>query len=181
MSAGQVRDVGKKQFNAEMAGVRCRFPRLPPEARWHTIKAKAKSPEIGKVINEAMGAIEGQNFPIPTGLHLSAQGCPVSGTTLGKVIQYFPQPQRGCINRSRARGCNPFRVVEFSGRFPRVAPRQSGSDQPRAERHSPVGAKQCRADLHPDLKADFVPVRKDLANSRFNMRGCQINDWRDVL
>jgi len=36
---------------------------LPPEARWHTIKAKAKSPEIGKVIDDAMGAIERE---IPT-------------------------------------------------------------------------------------------------------------------
>jgi len=34
---------------------------LPPEARWHTIKAKAKSPEIGKVIDDAMGAIEREN------------------------------------------------------------------------------------------------------------------------
>jgi type I restriction enzyme M protein len=34
---------------------------LPPEARWHTIKAKAKSPEIGKVIDEAMIAIEREN------------------------------------------------------------------------------------------------------------------------
>lgn len=34
---------------------------LPPEARWHTINAKAKSPEIGKVIDEAMGAIEREN------------------------------------------------------------------------------------------------------------------------
>jgi type I restriction enzyme M protein len=34
---------------------------LPPEARWHKIKAKAKSPEIGKVIDEAMGAIEREN------------------------------------------------------------------------------------------------------------------------
>ena len=34
---------------------------LPPEARWHTIKAKAKSPEIGKVIDDAMGAIECEN------------------------------------------------------------------------------------------------------------------------
>jgi hypothetical protein len=32
---------------------------LPPEARWHTIKAK--SPEIGKVIDDAMGAIEREN------------------------------------------------------------------------------------------------------------------------
>jgi type I restriction enzyme M protein len=34
---------------------------LPPEARWHSIKAKAKSPEIGKVIDDAMGAIEREN------------------------------------------------------------------------------------------------------------------------
>jgi hypothetical protein len=34
---------------------------LPPEARWHTIKAKARSPEIGKVIDDAMGAIEREN------------------------------------------------------------------------------------------------------------------------
>ena len=37
---------------------------LPPEARWHTIKAKAKSPEIGKVIDDAMGAIERENVTL---------------------------------------------------------------------------------------------------------------------
>jgi type I restriction enzyme M protein len=37
---------------------------LPPEARWHTIKAKAKSPEIGKVIDDAMGAIERENLTL---------------------------------------------------------------------------------------------------------------------
>jgi type I restriction enzyme M protein len=34
---------------------------LPPEARWHKIKSKAKSPEIGKIIDDAMGAIEREN------------------------------------------------------------------------------------------------------------------------
>lgn len=34
---------------------------LPPEARWHTINAKAMSPEIGKDIDDAMGAIEREN------------------------------------------------------------------------------------------------------------------------
>ena len=34
---------------------------LPPEARWHTINARAKSPEIGKVIDDAMVAIEREN------------------------------------------------------------------------------------------------------------------------
>jgi type I restriction-modification system DNA methylase subunit len=37
----------------------------------------------------------------------------------------------------------------------------------------PRNADSFRADLHPDLKADFVPVRKDLANPPFNM-----SDWR---
>src|SRR5437763_15628444 len=34
---------------------------LPPEARWQTINAKAKSPSIGKVIDDAMGAIDREN------------------------------------------------------------------------------------------------------------------------
>jgi type I restriction enzyme M protein len=34
---------------------------LPPEARWHHLKAKAKSPDIGKLIDDAMGAIEREN------------------------------------------------------------------------------------------------------------------------
>jgi type I restriction enzyme M protein len=233
---------------------------LPPEARWHTIKAKAKSPEIGKVIDDAMGAIERENptlkgvlprdyarpsldkvrlgglvdiisnigfnesaakskdvlgrvyeyflgkfasaegkgggefytpqcvvqvlvamlepykgrvfenFPIPTGLHPSAQGCRVGEATLGNVVHYFPQPQRGCINRSGDGGFNPFRVDEISERIPRVA----RSSQPWAECCYPVGVKESRtpadsfrADLHPDLKADFI-----LANPPFNM-----SDW----
>src|SRR5947207_742295 len=36
----------------------------------------------------------------------------------------------------------------------------------------PGNADTFRADLHPDLKADLVPVRKDLANPPFNM-----SDW----
>src|SRR5437870_1499145 len=36
----------------------------------------------------------------------------------------------------------------------------------------PRNADSFRQDLHPDLKADFVPVRKDLANPPFNM-----SDW----
>jgi len=36
----------------------------------------------------------------------------------------------------------------------------------------PRNADSFRQDLHPDLKADLVPVRKDLANPPFNM-----SDW----
>ena len=76
-------------------------------------------------------------FPIPTGLRPKAQGCRVREATLGNTPHYFPQPQRGCINRSHAVGCNPFRVVGFSTRFPRVA----RASQPWAERHNPFGVK----------------------------------------
>ena len=37
---------------------------------------------------------------------------------------------------------------------------------------TPHNADSFRADLHPGLKADFVPIRKDLANPPFNM-----SDW----
>jgi type I restriction enzyme M protein len=36
----------------------------------------------------------------------------------------------------------------------------------------PRNPESFRADLHPDLKVEFVPVRKDLANPPLNMR-----DW----
>ena len=41
--------------------MRCRGSPVPPAARWHTINAKAKSLEIGKVMDDAMGAIEREN------------------------------------------------------------------------------------------------------------------------
>ena len=80
------------------------------------------------------------SFPIPTGLCPSAQGCPVSGATLGNVAQHFSQPQRGCVNRGCADGFNPVGVVFLSDRSPRVA----RASQPWAERHSPVGADKSR-------------------------------------
>jgi hypothetical protein len=79
-------------------------------------------------------------FPIPTGLHPSAQGCRVREATLGNAFHYFPQPQRGCINHACAGGCNPFRVVKFAGRFPRVA----RASQPWAKCLYPVGVKESR-------------------------------------
>lgn len=56
---------------------------------------------------------------------------------------YFLQPQRDSVNRGLARGFNPFRVVEFSERFPRVASREAG--QPWAECCYPVGVEESRS------------------------------------
>ncbi len=85
-------------------------------------------------------------FPIPTGLRHSAQGCRVREATLGNVVHHFPQPQRGCINGECDDGFNPFRVVKFSERFPRVA----RSSQPWAKCHYPVGVNESRpvSNLH---------------------------------
>src|ERR1019366_1599508 len=86
---------------------------LPPEARWHTIKAKAKSPEIGKVIDDAMGAIERESDVaqasspagsggVPAASRNTVRGRPANpqpGTTalhskdvLGRVYEYFLAP-----------------------------------------------------------------------------------------
>ena len=86
-------------------------------------------------------------FPIPTGLHPSAQGCRVREATLGNVVYYFSQPQRGCVNRACTGGFNPFRVVEFSERFP--------------ECRYPVGVNQCRADS-PDESRTLAALRDAL-------------------
>jgi hypothetical protein len=90
-------------------------------------------------------------------LHPSAQGCRVREATLGNVFHYFPQPQRGCINRSRADGFNPFRVVEFSERFPRVA----RASQPWAECRYPVGVNKRRA-VSPDESRTLAALRDAL-------------------
>jgi hypothetical protein len=86
-------------------------------------------------------------FPIPTGWYHSAQGCRVREATLGNVVHYFSQPQRGCINRVCAGGGNPFRVVKFPGCFPRVARSEPDgpTSQPWAECRYPAGVNQCHA------------------------------------
>ncbi|MBA4150788.1 MAG: SAM-dependent DNA methyltransferase [Verrucomicrobia bacterium] len=97
---------------------------LPPEARWHTIKAKAKSPKIGKVIDDAMGAIERAVY--------------------GQESNY--------TTWKLARMNLAIRGIDAN-----LGPRNADS---------------FRQDLHPNLKAEFVPVRKDPSNQPFNM-----SDW----
>jgi hypothetical protein len=76
-------------------------------------------------------------LPIPTGLRHSAQGCRVGEATLGHLVDYFPQPQRGCIT-VRARGFNPVGVgFPFPG-----SPRVARVSQPWAGCRSPVGANE---------------------------------------
>ena len=72
--------------------------------------------------------------PIPTGLRPKAQGCEARAI-LGVLSQHFFQPQRGCGMASCADGHNPFRVVKFLGRFPRVA----RASQPWAGSRYPFG------------------------------------------
>ena len=91
----------------------------------------------------APGRIEGHgkrgkaltaDFPIPTGLHHSAQGCARRATPLlGHSSTIFPQPQRGCIVPG---GCNPVGVEDNLSGVPRVASR---TRQPWANCCYPVG------------------------------------------
>ena len=76
-------------------------------------------------------------LPIPTGLRHSAQGCRVGEATLGHLVDYFPQPQRGCIT-VRARGFNPVGVGFLFSSSPKVA----RASQPWAGCRSPVGANE---------------------------------------
>ena len=76
-------------------------------------------------------------LPIPTGLRHSAQGCRVGEAALGHLVDYFPQPQRGCIT-VRAHGFNPVGVgFPFPG-----SPRVARASQPWAGCRSPVGANE---------------------------------------
>ncbi len=250
---------------------------LPPEARWHTIKAKAKSPEIGKVIDDAMGAIERENptlkgvLPrdyarpsLDTATRGSAhrncvshwrdfrgaedhvrlgglvdiisnigfnESAAKSKDVLGDVYMYFlgkfasaegkgggefytPQcvvqvlvamlePYKGRVfetlqsanmNCSNHRMKHVFSLSASNGERAGVRCRNFGMNRrkrwPCASTTTwklarmnlairgidanlgPRNAASFRADLHPDLKADLVPVRKDLANPPFNM-----SDW----
>ena len=70
----------------------------------------------------------------------TVRGPVVEARALGKTSHYLPQPQRGCSLFLGSDGCNPVGVVEYYGRYPRVA----RSSQPWAESHSPVGANKGR-------------------------------------
>jgi hypothetical protein len=86
-------------------------------------------------------------FPIPTGLHPSAESClppEVLSTkegeaTLGHAPQRYLQPQRGCITVAPTDRCNPVGVDDILPRSPRVASR---TRQPWAGGRYPVGVNQ---------------------------------------
>ena len=82
-------------------GVVINWRRLPRVARASQPWAGGRSPVgAGKKACAVMGWFKPRVgvalFPIPKGLRPPAQGCPVGGTTLGTMVRYIPQPQRGC-------------------------------------------------------------------------------------
>jgi type I restriction enzyme M protein len=93
----------------ERAGVRCRIPQLPPEARWHTIKAKAKSPEIGKVIDDAMGAIERESDVAQASSPAGSGGVPAASRNTGRGRPANPQPGTAALHFKDVLG----RVYEY--------------------------------------------------------------------
>ena len=112
--AAENRDFSLSASNGERAGVRCRIPQLPPEARWHTIKAKAKSPEIGKVIDDAMGAIERESDVAQASSPAGSGGVPAASRNTGRGRPANPQPGTAALHSKDVLG----RVYEyFLGKF----------------------------------------------------------------
>src|SRR5208283_5242604 len=61
---------------------------VPPEARWGKLQAAAKSPEIGKVIDNAMDAIEKENRTLKGVLPKDFARPALDKTRLGELIAY---------------------------------------------------------------------------------------------
>lgn len=62
---------------------------VPTEARWENIKNSAMSPEIGKLVDEAMSAIENQNKPLKGVLPKNYARPELEKRRLGEVINLF--------------------------------------------------------------------------------------------
>jgi type I restriction enzyme M protein len=107
--AAENRDYSLSASIGERAGVRCRCPQLPPEARWHTIKAKAKSPEIGKVIDDAMGAIERESDVAQASSPAGSGGVPAASRNTGRGRPANPQPGTAALHSKDVLG----RVYEY--------------------------------------------------------------------
>jgi type I restriction enzyme M protein len=71
---------------------------LPPEVRWHTIKAKAKSPEIGKVIDDAMGAIEREIDVAQASSPAGSGGVPAASRNTRRGRPANPQPGTAALH-----------------------------------------------------------------------------------
>jgi type I restriction enzyme M protein len=98
---------------------------LPPEARWHTIKAKAKSPQIGKVIDDAMGAIERENPSLKGVLPRDYARPSLDKVRLGGLVDIIsnigfgsrhPLPSDGRGAGGEGRSKTPFRSLDVLGR-----------------------------------------------------------------
>ena len=59
---------------------------VPAEARWHYIRGKARSPEIGKFIDEAMGLIERENVSLKGVLPRDYARPSLDKTKLGELV-----------------------------------------------------------------------------------------------
>ena len=143
---------------------------LPPEARWHTIKAKAKSPEIGKVIDDAMGAIERESDVAQASSPAGSGGVPAARSNAVRGRPANPQPGTAALRldilglvsedkkfasaegtlRSANTSCNNRRMnCDFSLSA-------SNGERVGVRCRFPRNADSFRADLHPDLQADFI-------------------------
>lgn len=74
---------------------------VPEEARWSTISSAAHTPEIGKVIDGAMGAIEAENKVLKGVLPMNYANPDLDKQVLGDVVDIFTNMDMGDAEQSQ--------------------------------------------------------------------------------
>ncbi len=98
---------------------------VPPEARWETLQNNAKQPNIGKIVDDAMDAIERENPSLKGVLPKNYNRPGLSAVTLGQLIDLFANLDLGGEG-ARARDTLG-RVYEyFLGQFASAEGRKGG-------------------------------------------------------
>jgi type I restriction-modification system DNA methylase subunit len=134
---------------------------VPKSARWASLQAKAKQPDIGKLIDDAMVAIEKDNPRLKGVLPKDYARPAIDQQRLGELIDLLASIGLGSAEH---RGKDMLgRVYEYTRRLAIMNLAIRGIEADIGQEP----ADTFRRDLHKDLKADFI-----IANPPFN-----ISDW----
>ena len=95
---------------------------VPPEARWAELQAAAKSPEIGKVIDNAMDAIEKENRTLKGVLPKDFARPALDKTRLGELIDLIGTIELVTRDDAEAAGPRIAAPRTSSARFTHVLP-----------------------------------------------------------
>ena len=74
---------------------------VPQEARWNTVSAAAHTPEVGKIIDNAMRAIEAENKVLKGVLPMNYANPDLDKQVLGDVVDIFTNMDMGDVEQSQ--------------------------------------------------------------------------------